>query len=402
MAQFKYTINSPEGKVITKIITSATRESAQKMLEKDGSLIVSLKEIKQHKKWWEWSSSLRQKDIIMITKRIGDMTGHGFSVVDALRTIELQAHSPTLKKVVQDVKSQIEMGNSLSNALASYPRYFSNVFVSLVKVGEESGTLPKVLKYLEKQENQMYKLKKKAVSAMIYPAVIMSMMVIIGIGMVMFLIPFLRDIFSSFEADLPLPTRILMGTEEFIRTKGYLMLAGIVLSVISVKVAFRSKAVRRTWDKFLLHIPILGSVIKSYNAARIIRTFATLNKTGVPMIQSLDILKTVPKNTAYSGALHLVREDVNKGKIFSAAMEIHPKLFSPLVIESIKLGEDAGNLGDSMNYLAEVFEDEVKGQIKALTTFIQPFLLVLVGLMVAGFALSVIVPLQRIPSLIQQ
>ena len=401
MAKFKSTIADPKGKISTKIISAAGRAVAQRLLEKDGSTIIALKEINDKKHWWEWSSPLRQKDILMITKRVGDMTGSGFSIVDALKTIELQTQHPTLKEVIQDLKGQVEMGNSFSDALSGYPRYFSNVFVSMVRVGEESGTLPRVLGYLQKQEEEMYKLKKKAVSAMIYPGVIMSLMVVIGVGMVVFLIPFLRDIFSSFTAELPLPTRILMASEEYLRRFWWVMLGAALALFVFVKLVFKSEKVVVVWDRILLGVPFLKTMIMSFNSARIIRTFATLNKTGVPMSQSLAILATVPNNKVYSLALDQIKRDVDKGNIFSMAVEKHPTLFSPLVIESIKLGEDAGNLGDSMGYLAEIFEEDYRNNLETLSSFIQPLLLILVGVMVAGFALSVIVPLQRLPSLIQ-
>jgi len=397
--EFKASISDPKSNIVTKTITATSKEAAQKVLEKDGSLIISLKQITKKKKWYQWSSPLRQKDILMITKRIGDMTGHGFSVVDALRTIELQTHQPTLKEVVETLRHKVEMGNSLADALKTYPRYFSNVYVSLVAVGEKSGTLPKIFKYLEKQEKQLYELKKKALSAMAYPAVILSLMLVIGIGMVIFLIPFLRDIFDDFTAELPLPTRMLMGTEAFISSYWWILLIGIISTVTLTKLLFRSKSFVKAWHSLLLKIPFLGSLIKSYNAARIIRTFATLNRTGVPMLESLRILETVPNNQAYRISLQTIREDVDKGAIFSVAIEKHPKLYSPLVIESVKLGESTGNLSDSLHYLAEIFEQEVKETLTTLTKVIQPLLLILVGLMVAGFALSVIVPLQRIPTL---
>ncbi|MDZ4217095.1 MAG: type II secretion system F family protein, partial [Candidatus Gracilibacteria bacterium] len=397
MPLYQYSIRDPKGKIINQTVSAMSREAAQKMLEKNGSLIIALKEIKKTKHWWEWSSPLKQKDILLITKRVGDMTRHGFSIVSALKTIELQTQNTTLKRVTQDIKNQVELGNSFSDALATYPKYFSNVFISLVKVGEQSGTLPTVLKYVEKQERQIYTLKKKAIGAMIYPSIILSMMVLIGIGMIIFLIPFLKDIFSRFTNQLPLPTWVLMKSEEILRTYWYLFVGGGITVLGGTKLLMMQKAVIEFKDRVFIHLPVFGKLIKSYNSAQIIRTFSTLNKTGVPLIQSLKILETVPKNSNYRNALQQITAEVDRGNIFSSSIEKFPNLFSPLVIETVKLGEEAGNLGDSMYYLAEVFEEEVKGNLKALTTFIQPLLLILVGVMVAGFALSVIVPLQKIP-----
>lgn len=402
MAQFKCTISDAGGKIISKTISALSREAAQKMLEKEGKIVVSLQESKQRKKWWEWGGSLSQKDILLIARRISDMTNRGFSVLDALHSIELQAQNPKLKEVVQHVKHQIELGNSLSDALAEYPQYFSNVYISLVKVGEESGNLPKVLSQLEKQERQMYQLKKKALAALIYPAIILTLMIVIGIGLVLFLIPFLRDIFAGFTAALPLPTRVLLATELFLRQYWWMLILGILGFAVSLKIFFSNPHFVRVWDKGFIKVPILGSYIKSYNSAQIIRTFSTLNKSEIPLVQSLEILATVPRNTSYRDIIRLVREDVNKGTIFSAAIEKHGHLFSPLVIESIKLGEQTGNLSDSMTYLAEVFEEDLKNNLTMLTKFIQPFLLVILGIMVTLFALAVIVPLQRIPTLMQQ
>jgi len=400
MTQFKYSISTAKGKVKSGIITAQNRSAAQKLLSKHGNLVVSLLESKHQKHWWQWSSSLGQKDILMITKRIGDMTKHNFSVIDALNTLELQSQNLTMKEVVQTLKHQIELGNTLSEALKSYPQYFSRVYISLIKVGEETGSLSKVMRYLEKQEKQIYRLKSKALGAMVYPAVIVGLMIVIAIGMILFLIPFLRDIFSGFQAALPLPTRILLGSEAFIKQYWWALLGGLAVISLSLKLLMRQQWFTSGLDALLIRIPFLKGLIKKYNSAQVIRTFSTLNKTGVPLLKSLEILSGVPSNEGYRNALSRVRADVDRGEIFSDALSKHPGFFSGLIIESVKLGEKSGNLSDSMEYLADIFEQEVKSDLNTLTKLIQPLLLVMVGVLVAGFALSIIVPLQRIPSLL--
>jgi len=329
------------------------------------------------------------------------MTEQGFSIVEALRTIELQTSHPTLKKVTQDLRSQVELGKSLSDALSQYPKYFSPVYTSLIKVGEKSATLPKVLSYLEIQKKQFYKIKKKIISAMIYPSVIFSLMIVIGIGMVMFLIPFLRDIFDGLNAELPLSTRTLMATEYYLRNYWWMFILGLITSVALLKYLSTKTKFIFLWHGVVLKIPLLKSLVKSYNTARIIRTFSTLNKTGVALNESLEILASVPHNTHYKKALIQIKKEVNRGVIFSSAFEKHPHLFSPLVLETIRLGEKTGNLGDSLKYLAEIFEEELKNNLQGLTKVIQPCLIILVGVMVAGFAISVIVPLQQLPSMMK-
>ncbi|MDP3975481.1 MAG: type II secretion system F family protein, partial [bacterium] len=358
MPQYSYLIADDQGKTKGGTLVAPSKEAAVKKAGKDGQ-VVSLQELKTKRKWYEWSSGLRQKDIPLITKRIGDMTEHGFTVIDALKTIELQTQNQTLKDVVQDIKNKTEQGSTLADSLTNYPQYFSTVYTSIIKVGEESGTLSKSLKYLEKQEAQSYALKQKVVSAMTYPAIIVGLMIVIGVGMIIFLIPFLRTLFGKLKAELPLPTQILLGTEEFLRTYWWAILIAMILSFASLRLLFRKEGFRRFWDGLILHIPIFGSLAKSYNAAQIIRTFATLNQTSIPLIEALDILTTVPKNSQYRKALVQIRNDVEKGEIFSAATAKHPQLFSPLIIESIKLGENAGNLTDSLSYLAKLFEDDV-------------------------------------------
>lgn len=354
------------------------------------------------KPWWQWSSGLTQKDILLITKRIGDMTGHGFSVVDSLRTLELQAENQTLKEVATTLRSQVEMGNTLADSMTMYPRYFSNVYVNLVRVGEKSGTLSKSLHDLLDHQTQQYELKRNVLSALTYPAIILSLMVVIAIGMILFLIPFLKDMFASFSAELPLPTRILLKSEHILKTYWWIILLGLGVLVSSIIFLLRQDKVRLLVDRMILHIPILGPLVRSYQVSQIIKTFATMQLNGIPIRESLQIVTAVPGNRVYRQAMESVVHDVERGSIFSDALSKFPKLFSPLVIESVKLGEKAGNLGDSLNSLAELFQDDVKASLKTLTTLIQPLLLILVGVMVAGFALSIIVPLQRLPSLMQK
>lgn len=403
MAKFQYTIVDQKGNLTSGNLISSNRETAMRDLIAQSQKIVSLEEIVSNKKWWQMSfGHLGQKELILITRRISSMTKHGFSVIDSLRSIELQAQNPILKEVIEHIRSRVELGNTLADSLKEYPRYFSSVYVSIVRVGEESGKLAEVLQYLERQQTQIYELKKKAFAAMIYPLVIISLMIIIATGMILFLIPFLKDIFSSFSAELPLPTRIMMQTEPILKQYWWALLAGGLALYGAGKMLFKQSGFAAGWDKILMHIPLFGGIIKSFNVAQIIRTFATLNQSGVPITTSLEILTTVPNNSHYKAALEMVEKEVKKGSIFSAALGKHTKLFPPLVIESIKLGERTGNLTDSSVYLAELYEEEVKDALDTLTTLIQPLLMVLVGAMVAGFAISVILPLQRLPQLIQQ
>jgi len=404
MAKFQYSIVDSKGSLSSGELVASDRETAMRDLISKSQKIVSLEELKSEKKWYQihLGSRLGQKELILITKRISTMTAHGFSVVDSLRSIELQAQNPVLKEIIEHVRSKVELGNSLCDALKEYPKYFSNVYTSIVHVGEETGKLSEVLQYLERQQTQSYELKRKAVSAMIYPAIIVIMMVLIATGMILFLIPFLRDIFSSFSAELPLATRVLMQSEPILRNYWWAILGGLLVLYGIGKFLFAQHSFKSSWDTTLLHLPLFGNIIKSYNVAQIIRTFATLNKSGVPMTQSLEILTSVPNNIIYKEAMESVEQEVKKGSIFSTAMGKYTNIFPPLVIESIKLGERTGNLTDSSSYLADLYEEDVKETLQTLTTLIQPLLMILVGMMVAGFALAVIMPLQRLPQLIQQ
>lgn len=406
MPQYTYTIVDGSGNLNSGTLTAADRQHALEDLSGNGQKVVSLQESSSGKHWWNKNislgSSLAQKDIILITKRISNMTTHGFSIIDSLRNIELQTQNPRLKEVAEHLRRKVEIGNSLSESLKDYPESFSNVYTSIVRVGEESGKIAEVMQYLEKQETQTYELKKKAIGAMIYPGIIAGIMIIVAVGMILFLIPFLKDIFSSFQSELPAATRLLMNAEPLLRNYWWAFLGGIIALILLIKVIKKQPEIKNAWDKITIHTPFIGSLVKQYNVAQIIRTFATLNKSGVPMSDALDILSTVPNNLPYRKAMETIKRDVERGAIFSAAMNKHSTLFPPLVIESLKLGEKTGNLNDSSNYLAELYEEELKETLQTLTTLIQPLMLVLVGVMVAGFALAVITPLQRLPQLIQQ
>ena len=403
MAKFQYSMVDGKGVISSGSLMSFNRETALRDLMRGGRKVISFDEVSNEKKWWEISlnTGLSQKEIILITKRIANMTEHGFSVMDSLRSIELQAQTPALKDVIEHVRGRVELGNSLADALKQYPKYFSSVYVSIVRVGEESGNLAKVLKYLEKQQTQSYELRRKAIGAMIYPAIIVSLMLIIAVGMIIFLIPFLKNIFSSFSTELPLATRILMNSEPFLKSYWWAITGGALVLYGIMRVLFSNPGFRIFWDRTLLRLPLLGGILQSYNVAQIVRTFATLNQSGVPMTESLNIMTSVPNNTCYKKAMESIKHDVDHGAIFSVSMGKHVDIFPPLVIESIKLGERTGNLTDSSTYLAELYEDEVKETLEILTTLIQPLLLVIVGVMVGTFAIAIIMPLQRLPQLIQ-
>jgi len=405
MAVFTYTALDGQGAIRNGEMGAESREEAIATLEQEFQRVISIKEQTTTKKWWQIAiggKRLSQKDIILITKRMSTMIGHGFSVIDCLRSIELQTQDPKLKRIIGEIKSKVELGTNFSDTLKSYPESFSTAYISIVKVGEESGKLSEVLGYLVRQETQLYELKKKAISAMIYPSVIIGLMVTIAIGMIIFLIPFLNDIFGSFDADLPAATVMLMKAEPILRSYWWALLAGLIGMYFCFSYLKALPNIKIYLDQIIIKLPFFGKLFRQYNIARITRTFATLNVSGVPMGQSLDILTTVPNNIVYKRALEVVRENVDKGMIFSEALSKYESIFSLLVIESIRLGEKTGNLNDSSVYLAELYEEELKDSLGTITTLIQPLLLVLVGVMVAGFALAVITPLQKLPQMIQQ
>jgi type IV pilus assembly protein PilC len=331
---------------------------------------------------------------IFFTENLRVMIKAGLSLTEALRTLALQTESKGFRAVITAVQGDVEKGVSLSQALGTYPRVFEPIYVNMISAGEVSGTLEKTLQQLTQQMKKDYELVSKIRGAMTYPAVILGATVLIGIGMMVFVIPQILSIFEEIGTDqLPLPTKILIFVSDFMQHHFIILALGTVALVTAFLWSIKTRPGMYVWHKFLLKLFVVGPVIKKINLARFSRTLSALLRTDIPIVQSLQITSDIVRNVYYRDALLKAAEAIKKGDQISQVLERNGKLFPPLTVQMIAVGERAGTIDQMLEEIADFYESEVSQVMNNMSSIIEPFLIIFLGAAVGGIALAIITPI---------
>ena len=286
--------------------------------------------------------------------------------------------------------------------LKKYDFIFSDLFINMIATGEKSGTLDKVLDYLDEQLDKEYDLRKKVISAFIYPVVILSITMMLSLGIVFFIMPKITKIFSSFEITLPLPTRILIGFSTLLTDKPLITFGAFFMFIALMVFLLKWKVLKPFWDWLSLHTPVFGRVLHYANLARFSRTLTSLLQAGMPVTKALNVISTMMTNTLYKEAIKNSAAKVEQGGQLGEAFEGQEKLFPVLAVKMLYVGEKTGSLETTMNQLALLYERNVDGLTRNLTVLLEPLLLVFMGMMVGGVAISIILPIYQLPNLLSQ
>lgn len=337
-------------------------------------------------------------DKITFAKNLGAMVDAGLALSRALTVMERQTKSKKFKKILISLGAYVEKGSALSEALAKFPETFSALFVSMVRAGEESGKLGDSLRIVAEQMDRSYALRRKIRGAMMYPAIILSVMVIIGILMLMFVVPTLTATFTELNVDLPATTQLVISTSELLSGNPVGVIGALLLLIVGIIVLSRTRAGKRGFEFVMLRVPIIGNLVKETNAARMARTFSSLLSSGVDMVAAISITQDVLQNSYYKEALAEAEAEIQKGATVSAVFARYERLFPPMVNEMISVGEETGKLPGMLLQIAVFFEGEVDQKTKDMSTIIEPFLMVIIGAAVGFFAVSMITPIYSLSS----
>jgi type IV pilus assembly protein PilC len=336
---------------------------------------------------------IRISQKIFFVQQLRVMVHSGISLSVALKTLAEQAPSKNFKKMLINIQQEVEQGNMLSKGLSRYQRAFGELFINMIKVGEASGKLEEVLNQLFIQMKKDHEIIAKVRGAMIYPAIVISMMVIIGILMMIYVIPNLTGIFRELNVELPLATRILIAVSDFTVANGIFLIIGVVAFIILFWVAIRTRQGKLYFHATLLHLPIAGKIIKKINLARFCRTMSSLLKTDIPIVQSFEITAKILGNQLYRNALMTAKDKIQKGVSIKESLTPYAKFFPPVVLQMISVGEETGSLDQILEESAIFYEEEVAQTMDNLPTIMEPALVVILGIAVGGMAVAVISPL---------
>ena len=341
-------------------------------------------------------SKVKMIDKIIFARNLANMLEAGLSLTRSISVMEKQSKNKKLKNIYRELNSDISAGKTFHDALNRWNTVFPPVFISMVKAGEESGNMADSLKSVATQMEATYKLQKKIKGAMMYPGVIFSVMIIIGIIMMTFVVPKLTATFADVKAELPGSTKFVIFMSEFLRNHYILLPVGLLILMVIIYQVLHTKEGRNAFDKIVIKLPIFGTLIKESNSAKTARTLSSLIGSGVDLIQSVDITSEVLQNNLYKKVMSEVRINVEKGKPMSDVFNQYENLYPIFVSEMVNVGEETGKLATMLQGVAVFYENEVDQKTKDLSTIIEPILMVFIGVAVGFFAISMITPMYSV------
>jgi type IV pilus assembly protein PilC len=335
-------------------------------------------------------------ELVMVTRNLGSMLVAGLTVTRALSVIERQSKNPRLKGVIKKVIAKINQGGQFYEGLRDFPETFDDLYVAMVKAGEESGNLAESLQTLAIQMERSNNLKKKIKGAMIYPSIVISVMVVIGILMMIYVMPQITSVFDGMDQELPATTQFLIATSDFLVEYTLVAIGGLLAALGAIVYFLRSRPGKIASSWVIPRLPVIGPMAKETNAARTARTLSSLLDSGVDVIQSIEITTEVVQNHFYRQILQEARDRVEKGTALSEIFIERSDMYPILVGEMILVGEETGQIAGMLGELATFYETEVERKTKDLSTIVEPLLMVVIGGGVGFFALALIAPIYSI------
>jgi type IV pilus assembly protein PilC len=330
---------------------------------------------------------------VMLVRNLWVMVGAGLSIVKSLDILSKQFKNKKLQNALIGIKEKINKGNNFSDSLADYPDIFSELFLNMVKIGEETGTLENAFEVLCLQMEREHELKSKMRSAMIYPSIVLLTMLGIGALIVVVVLPRLREFFESMSVELPVYTTMMLDFGAFAQKNWYYLILVPIFLTIFVFLAVRTKIGKKAKDAFLLKIPVISSLVKKTNSALFIRSLSSLISSGIPLIRSLEIISKTVDNFYFKQAIFESIDKIKKGEKLSSGLKAHQALFPFGTIEMMEVGEETGKTSTILKKLADFYEQEVITAAENLSVAIEPVLILILGLTVGLFAVSIIGPM---------
>ncbi|MEI6057397.1 MAG: type II secretion system F family protein [bacterium] len=405
MIHFKYIAKRSTGETYDGELDAADRYELYKIIKDAGGEVVSFKEhakggLKNINIKIPFVAGVKVQERITFARNIGAMIQAGLPASRALSVLSRQTRNKEFKKILEALNDDISKGKTLSDAMKAYPKVFSSLFISMVKAGEESGTLADAMKVVALQMDRSYALSRRVKGALMYPAVVMSAMVVVGIIMLTYVVPTLTKTFSDLNVKLPPSTLFIMSISDLLRNHGLLVLAGLILIVMGLVAWKRQPQGKKVIDFAVLRIPVIGGIIKEVNTARTARTLSSLLNSGVDMVDAVSITEDVVQNVHYKAVLKEAQEVIKKGDPISKPFSENEKLYPTFLAEMMSVGEETGKMGEMLLGVAVFYEDDVEQKTKDMSTIIEPVIMVVLAAGVGFFAVAMISPMYSLVNVI--
>ena len=400
MAVYRWSGKTPRGIIESGEITASTKEDVIAILGKKNIVPTIITE-KPKKALFALGGKIKDKDIVVFTRQFSTMINAGLPLVQALEILSTQVENKAFGKIIEQVKTDVESGLTYADSLKKHPKIFSELYANMVAAGEAGGILDTILNRLASYIEKAMKLKKKVKGAMVYPAVISTVAVLVIVIIMVFVVPTFSRMFAQLGGTLPLPTRMVMGLSKFIAgTGGIVSLVSIIAAVVFIIQFKRTEKGKKMIDFILLKLPIFGTLLNKVAVAKFTRTLGTLVSSGVPILDGLEITAKTSGNKVVEQAIMGVRKEVVGGKTIAEPIK-KAKVFPPMVTHMIAVGESTGALDAMLGKIADFYDDEVDAAVTNLTAMMEPLLMVFLGTTVGFIVVAMYLPIFKLITLIK-
>ena len=401
MATFNYRAKDQQGVVKKGQVEAGSTIQASEILQGRGLTVLSLapeSDSLHLEKYLPFLNRVPQREVVMFSRQLATLINAKVPIIQAFDILVTQVTNRTLKKVIGEMITNIEGGKKLSEATAEFPNIFSNLYVNLVRSGEISGTLDRALNYLADQQERDYTLASKVRGAMIYPIFIVSAILVVGVLMFLFVLPQLIDVLKEAGAALPLTTRVLIWATEALQKYWLVLILGIIGAIVAFRFYIRSGGGRIIWDTFKLKLPVFGKLLRNIYMNRFSRNLSTLVAGGIPIVKALKTIADIVENTFYRQIILDAALEVETGKSIAEGLAKHAEI-PKVVSQMIRVGEQSGTLDEILEKLANFYDKEVEDTLSALTTLLEPVIMILLGLAVAIMVAGILLPIYNLASI---
>jgi len=400
MPTFSFTAREAgSGREVQNTIEANTEQEAIAALLGRNLLVVSINESSSGKKGKGSTGSVPLQDLVVFTRQLATMIDAGIAIVGSLQTLADQTMNKTMKDIIRDVTSRVESGDNFSQALQRHPKTFERMYVSMVDAGEKGGLLQEILDRLATYLENTAKLRKKVKSAMMYPTVVTLVAVSITIFLIVRVVPVFGEIYDGFDAELPAPTQFLISLSEWMKKWWYIM-AGISGAIVWGWLKFiDTKPGREFWDRIRIQLPVFGQIAHKICLARFARTLASLIRSGVPILEVLNIVCNTCGHTGMEKSIRVASTDIEKGDGIATALGRHP-IFPLMIVRMISAGEQTGRIDSMLEKVADFLDEEIDTTLSGLTSLIEPLLIVFLGVTIGGIVIAMFMPIFKMSQII--
>ena len=401
MPTFAFTAREAgSGREVRNTIDAPTEQEAIAALMGRNLLVTSINEA-SGKKGRARTGAVPLQDIVVFTRQLATMIDAGIAIVASLQTLADQALNKTMKDIIRDITSRVESGDNFSQALHRHPKVFNRMYVSMVDAGEKGGLLQEILDRLATYLENTARLRKKVKSAMMYPTVVTLVAMSITIFLIVKVVPVFGDIYDGFDAELPKPTQVLIAISEFMKKSWYIIVAILGAAAWGWLKFIDTKPGREFWDRIRIKLPIFGSIAHKICLARFARTLASLIRSGVPILEVLNIVANTCGHTGMEKSIRSSAVDIEKGDGIAVALGRHP-IFPIMILRMMSAGESTGRIDAMLEKVADFLDEEIDTTLSGLTSLIEPLLIVFLGVVIGGIVICMFMPIFKMSEIINQ